>query len=125
MLINEDRSSSALLVEDRGRRAHVLYDDVGCMLDAERDGLGGGAILQRYAHDHATRAWVRVEHASFLFTDPKALPTPMGSGIVAFASSEDALRAQQRHGGRVLGYEELAQARKQWMEERYGKRGGG
>lgn len=120
MLISEDRCSSALLIEDRGRREHLLYDDVGCMLDDERDGLGQRIVLKRYVHDHGTRAWLDASAAVFVLTDPKKVMTPMGSGILAFASNEDAQHVVDEHGGEILTYAALIEARRAWMEARYG-----
>lgn len=120
MLISEDRCSSALLIEDRGRREHLLYDDVGCMLDDERDGLGQRTVLKRYVHDHGTRAWLDASAAVFVLTDPKKVMTPMGSGILAFARSEDARNAVAAHGGETMDYTALVEARRAWMEARYG-----
>jgi copper chaperone NosL len=121
MLINEDRCSSGVLTEEDGYRAHLLFDDIGCMLDAERGRLSEVTVLERYVHDHATRAWVPADGATYLFADREALPTPMGSGIVAFGSAEGAASAQQVYQGRLLTFAELVEARRVWMEERYGK----
>lgn len=121
MIISEDRCSCGLLVEDDGHREHLLYDDIGCMLDDEHAGLAGRAVIERYVHDHQSRAWVQAELAVFVMADPKTLPTPMGSGIVAFASRSDADAEAARHGGTVLDYRDLATARRRWMQERYGR----
>src|SRR5690606_35950302 len=85
VIISEDRCSSAILVERGGRREHVLFDDIGCMLDYERGRAGEFAAVDAFVHDHPTRAWVRAADAHFLFADRDLLPTPMGSGIVAYA----------------------------------------
>lgn len=121
MIISEDRCSCGLLVESDGHREYLLYDDIGCMLDDERGGLDRRTVIERYVHDHQSKAWVEVERAAFVMADPKALPTPMGSGIAAFASRPAAAEAAAQHGGRVLDYRELVVARQRWMEERYGR----
>lgn len=121
MIISEDRCSCGLLVDDAGHREHLLYDDIGCMLDDEHAGLNGRNVIERYVHDHQSKAWVEVGRAVFVMADPKALPTPMGSGIVAFASRTAAEEAAARHGGKTLDYPELVTARRRWMEERYGR----
>lgn len=121
MLINEDRCSSALLVDNAGRREHILYDDVGCMLDAERDGLSGRSVLERYVHDHDTKRWVSASAATFVLVDPKAVQTPMGSGILAYQDRAKAEATQRAHSGQLLDWAGLHPARKNWMEARYGK----
>jgi len=118
MLIAEDRCSAGLITDHRGRREAFLFDDIACMLDFE--GRGGHAVLQRYLHDHPTREWIPDTHATLLLADPDRLATPMGSGIVAFRSPDDAAHAQASHGGRILNYTAAAEARRAWKLERYG-----
>lgn len=118
MLISEDRCSSGSLEAADGRRAYVLFDDIGCMLDRERTEDGGRSVLERYVHDYGTRTWVRAEAATYLMAEPGAVRTPMGSGIVAFARREDAESAQRTHGGRLLDYAGLTEARRAWAEHR-------
>ncbi len=125
MIISEDRSASAMLVERRGRREHLLYDDIGCMLDDERDGVADAAILERHVRDHATREWVRADAATYVLAGPDALPTPMGSGIAAFATRARADEANATYAGHVIDFDALVAARKAWMEERFGKPAGG
>ncbi len=121
MLVSEDRCSSALLVESNGRREYFFYDDLGCMLDQVRKGLENTTIVNHFAHDYNSRSWVSVADATFLFADPAKLQTPMGSGIVAFSTSADAEQAKATFGGRTMSYADLAEARRVWMEERYGR----
>ena len=117
MLINEDRCSSALLVERDGRREYLLFDDLGCMLDVEREQLEGRKIVERYAHDHTTKQWCRAEQAVFLLADPDKLATPMGSGMVAFKSREAAESARTAHGGELTDYAGVVKARQAWSDE--------
>lgn len=125
MLISEDRCSSALLIDAKGHREHVLYDDIGCMLDAERRGLDGAVVVERYVHDYDTRSWLEAGAAHFVACERDSLQTPMGSGLVAFGTADAAAGAAKAHRGRVLDYTSLAAFRKSWMEERFGKPGGG
>lgn len=121
MIINEDRCSSALLIEREGMREHIAFDDIGCMLDYEFENKGDLMIVQGFVHDHSTQAWVETNAASYLFADRERIPTPMGSGIVAFANQEGAEAAQAEFGGKLLGYAQLASARRAWVEALYGK----
>lgn len=120
MLVNEDRCSSALLVEDRGRRDYWHFDDIGCMLDAERKHKNDVRVLERFVRDHASRAWTPAEQAVFVMAHPKTLHTPMGTGIVAFAKREDAEAAQREYAGEVLDYAALTRARVAWLEKQFG-----
>lgn len=121
MLINEDRSACGVLIDNRGRREYMLFDDIGCMLDIERERGADLVVLERYVRDHGDKSWVAAEAAVFLFTEPAKLRTPMGSGIAAYASRSHAEQAQRTHGGRLLTYAELAVARQTWMEDHFGK----
>jgi len=121
MLISEDRCSSALLVERNGRREHAVFDDLGCMLDYERENDGGFTVIERFARDYDARAWVPAAHATFLFADADAIQTPMASGIVAFADPAVAEQARARIGGRLMDYAALGEARRAWREARYGR----
>lgn len=118
MIINEDRCSSALLLDRDGRREHALFDDLGCMLDSERDGLDGAAVVGRYVHDYTTRQWGDAAQATFLLASPAKLSTPMSSGMVAHVSRSDAEQAQAKFGGELLDYQGAAAARKLWLNKR-------
>jgi copper chaperone NosL len=119
MIINEDRFSSAALVavEERRGREHYLFDDVGCMLDYQRE-YPEIAFIELFAHDANTRAWLPAQEAVFLLTDPSAILTPMGSGIAAYADRAAAEAAQATFGGEILSYSELAAPRRAWIEAR-------
>lgn len=124
MIVSEDRCSSAILVEHGGRREHVMFDDIGCMLDYGRDKADRSTPIDAFVHDHGTKAWVRAADAHFLYADREKLPTPMGTGIIAFAAAGDARSQQQEFGGAVMDYDRLAVARRDWMWARYGKPAG-
>ena len=125
MIVSEDRCSSAMLVEISGRREHIMFDDIGCMLDYERTRAGQFTAVDAFVHDHATRAWVRAREASFLLADRERLPTPMGSGLVAFATREAALEMRKEVGGDVIDHAALPAARADWLRARYPRAGGG
>lgn len=121
MIINEDRFSSAAIVDagtGRGRE-HYLFDDVGCMLDYERE-HPEIAFIELFAHDANTRAWLPAHEATFLLTDPSAILTPMGSGIAAYSDIAAAEAAGAAHGGQVLSYDQLAAPRQAWVQDRMG-----
>jgi nitrous oxide reductase accessory protein NosL len=124
MLIHDERAASALLVERGRRREHLLFDDVGCMLDHEHGAELG--VVERFVRDHGSREWVGAAGAAFLLTESDELHTPMGSGIASFADAADAESAQHELGGEVLDYTALGVARLEWLEARLqpARRGG-
>ncbi len=119
MLVMEDRCSTGLLMEVGGRREHVVFDDLGCMIDYMP--ADGARIVESYVHDHTTREWVRAGEAVYLLADPSRLPTPMGSGYVAFGERARAEAARGEFGGELSDYAGVEAAREAWWIERYGK----
>lgn len=124
MIINEDRFSSAALIDNKyDQREHILFDDVGCMLDYQRE-HPDVAFVDLFAHDADTRGWITTDQATFLLADSSAILTPMGSGIAAYATPAAAARAQSEHGGDLLTYADLAPRREAWVHARMGVPGG-
>lgn len=120
MIINEDRFSSAALIDNTyDQREYILFDDVGCMLDYQREHIDI-AFIDLFVHDADTRAWLTTDQATLLLADSSAILTPMGSGIAAYGDREAAADAQARHGGEILRYAELAPLRQAWVEARMG-----
>jgi copper chaperone NosL len=111
MIISEDRCSCAVLAQEHGERRHLAFDDIGCMLEFEREHRPDTRVLERYVHDRDSHQWIAADAAAFLVAPPGALATPMGSGIVAFGSREAAERRQAAVGGRVMPWPELARDR--------------
>jgi len=112
MLISEDRCSCALLVAQDGARAHLLFDDLGCLLDYRAD-HPQTVVADVFAHDYTTGQWVPALTASYLSaTSPSSLNTPMGSGIVAFASRAQAEAQQRTTGGDLVSFDRLADLRR-------------
>jgi nitrous oxide reductase accessory protein NosL len=123
MIISEDRFSAGAIVLREGRREHALFDDIGCLLDFQSHRAGDSPVVAAFVHDHDTRAWLDAPAAVFLYADRETLPTPMGSGIAAFASRESAERRRDEvRGGNILPFDAMPQARRAWMEARFGPR---
>jgi copper chaperone NosL len=120
MLVSEDRFSTASLVAKGGERLYYYFDDVGCLLDYERELPGDVTVIERYVHDHDTKAWVSAQDASFLLAGVAALQTPMGSGIAAFVTPNAARAAADQYGGDVLDLSRLREARSELMHARDG-----
>lgn len=112
MSIVEERSSAATIATVDGSRAELLWDDIGCMLDWERSNAGT-PIAARFVHDHETRSWVDAAVGHFVMS-PK-IATPMGSGLVAYASQDMARKSVSANGGAVLSWSDLPAARTAWL----------
>lgn len=116
MLINEDRFSTAAQVMLDGRRAWLLFDDIGDMLDHERD--EGYPVVSRFVHDYETRRWQAATSASFVYAE--SIHTPMGSGLAAFADGGSAAKRAAEWKGQAMSYEEVVAFRIKYMQDRYG-----
>lgn len=121
MLINEDRCCAAVLLDTDGHREHLLFDDIGCLLEFKTTKPNTN-IIEHWVRDYSARTWVKSESAFYLMSEK--IRTPMGSWIVAFASRHAAEADQKDHGGTILNWDEVIVARREWMEARYGKRPG-
>jgi copper chaperone NosL len=99
MIIEDDRYAAAVVtVTAAGDIERRLFDDVGEMLEAAPP--AGARSVRRYARDAATRRWLDADKATFAKT--RDLPTPMGSGIAAYADPAAARAAIDAHGGSLL-----------------------
>ncbi len=127
MLIAEDRCAAAAIVEHGGVREALVFDDLGCLLDMERDPPERVRFLLRFARDYDARSWIDCESSTFAWTGDSGVHTPMGSGILAFAKSgaADAI-VRSRDGGAsmaVLTWPQVVERRTQLMHERFGTPG--
>lgn len=120
MIINEDRSACALLADLDGERSHLLFDDIGCMLDHEHEHGDEHRIINRFVRDYSGDAWVQTETAIFVSADPDSMPTPMGSGIAATADATGADRLRAQVNGRLMTFADAAAARRLWKQARLG-----
>ncbi|MFM9995655.1 MAG: nitrous oxide reductase accessory protein NosL [Phycisphaerales bacterium] len=119
MAIHDERSSGALLIDRYGRRDYVLFDDIGCLLDAGRSEGAALQLVGAFVHDYSSNAWIPADNAVFVVTDGSSLRTPMGSGIAAFTDHAGAEGGRQQFGGEILDYRSLAAWRRERMTERH------
>ncbi len=117
MIVSEERFSSALLVSDGDSWNHLVFDDIGCMLDyhAEHAKL---KVVEGFVHDYDSRQWLSAEHASYVLASSGAVATPMGSGIVAFKEPEFATTQARAWNASLMEYSGLPSARQAWKEAR-------
>jgi disulfide bond formation protein DsbB len=105
MIISDERYAAALIADESGSGRHVyMYDDIGCLLDHERQ-LAGRTIRARYVHDVTSKQWVESEQAYFA-RSPK-VQTPMASGIIAASFKAD---VEQQAGAPAVRFADLGGA---------------
>ncbi len=111
MTIVEERSAAAMLVEVNRRRDGLLFDDIGCMLDAW-DSRPELHVVRAFVHAYDGSGWVEAQRAHFVRADADRLRTPMGSGIGAFTTAEAARAAHGRTAGTLLDLAALRESRR-------------
>jgi len=86
----------------------LLYDDLGCMLDADRENEGGTAHAW-FVQDFNGTGWIDAKRAWYVM-DAKNR-TPMGSGILAF---------RERPAAGAMTFQQIAKARHAFMKAKFG-----
>jgi copper chaperone NosL len=117
MIINEARFAGAMIVEHDGAPGYQVFDDIGEMLDQDLI-HPDQKTLARYVQDYGGGGWVRAESARY-YVDPE-LHTPMGTGMVAFATDQGARDALGKPAVATLGLAEAREVRAKDRRERSG-----
>lgn len=98
-------SQPELAAEAVGTAGRVeMFDDIGCLVRWLRE-PGAPEGLAPFVADFSTGDWLRAEEA--VFVQSSDLPTPMGSGLAAFADREAAGKRARELGGRLLSWHEV------------------
>lgn len=83
MIISEERYAGGIVNEDGDA---LIFDDIGEMIFViQEEGLQGRRV---WVHDSESLEWI--DGTSAFYTASKDVVTPMGSGVIAFATREDA-----------------------------------
>ena len=101
MIISREELSAAA-VDELGTA--VGFDDLGCLLDYLQ--ANPQPSMTPWVHDYAGGGWIAATEAWFV-RGPRTA-TPMGSGLVAFASRSAAQTFADEHGSAVLDWAELS-----------------
>jgi copper chaperone NosL len=102
MIINEERHAAAYITKDG--EGHI-FDEVGNMMQGLLKNHDISEITAFFVHDYEQQNWLRAETAYYV-RSPK-ISTPMGSGLVALASSEQAEALAAEVQGQVFTFEEI------------------
>ncbi len=103
MIVSDERYAAALVGADG---ATEIYDDIGEMMETVReDGLNA---RRAWVHDWDSREWTDATSATYVRGDLET--TPMGTGIVAFATKEGAEAFAAESKGPMLTWEDLTTA---------------
>jgi copper chaperone NosL len=102
MTISDNRYGAAF-VTTKGR-AHK-FDSVECMLESVLVGerFGDVEVKSWYATNYASRGTL-VDASGAVYLVSPNLPSPMGAGLTAFATKEEAARIQEEKGGDIMDW---------------------
>jgi copper chaperone NosL len=100
MIISEPAFATAYVSEDGATRR---FDDIGEMFLYIAE--SGEAVREAWVHDFDDESWLKTDEATYVH-DP-ALMTPMGWGLAAFRSAEQAQAYQAQNGGALYSLTEL------------------
>ena len=90
MVVSREAQSAEWVVPGEETR---FYDDIGCLATDSRQATGGARFV------HADGRWAAVE--TVFFARPPGESTPMGYGVLAFRSREQAAARDQRGKART------------------------
>lgn len=103
MIINEARFAAAYMTVDGVARR---FDDIGGMLAHDADMQEDVAVY--WVHDFETEDWLKAEEAHFVSSEEQT--TPMGYGIVAFTTHDQAEAWAAARDAMVMDFSQLVAA---------------
>jgi copper chaperone NosL len=100
MLINDDRFAAAVVMEGGATRK---FDEIACLLAYQAE--NPGAVKRCWVCDYRSARWLDARAAFFVCSSE--LQTPMGGGVAAVDSAEEARDLADRLHGRVVRLDDL------------------
>jgi copper chaperone NosL len=106
MAITDVPLSAEVILKDR---TVSKFDDIGCMVTYwKQKRLRDDQVQGAWVHDLATRKWLPVEKATFA---KSTYPTPMRSGIVAFAGPEGVKKLDPKYKATIVTWSSLVKGK--------------
>jgi len=102
MIISEERFAAGYIGVDG--QEHI-FDDLAGMFQAHLQEQDVKAVAAFFVHDYEDKSWIRAETAHYVLS--QELPTPMLSGLAAFASADQAATLAAEVDGQVLSFDEV------------------
>jgi copper chaperone NosL len=100
MIVSEERYAAGYITQGGGEH---IFDDIGDMVQAHLEKQED--VVAFFVHAYEEHTWIRAETAHYVMSHD--LPTPMLSGLAAFASAEQAKEFAAELNGRVLTFDQL------------------
>jgi copper chaperone NosL len=105
MIVSDERFAAALRIKADGAIRDLVFDDIGDLLDYQREKGSALDVVRSYVHDFQTKQWSDATTASFVKSDE--VHSPMGSGIVAASDRTGGEALQAKFGGELLSFSEI------------------
>ncbi|NIS08099.1 MAG: hypothetical protein GWO07_04905 [Candidatus Dadabacteria bacterium] len=99
MIISEKQYSAQYILSDGGVKK---FDDIGCMIEhlkQKKDEYG--SVSSVFVRDYVHRNWINTDIAHFVHSNK--IITPMGHGVAAFGTKEEAKSIETEMKGKYLG----------------------
>lgn len=100
MIISDERFAAAYITR---AGENFIFDDTGDMVQYHLQNQTNVAAF--FVHDHQDKSWIRAETAFFVLSDD--ITTPMGSGIAALASKEQAQALANEVSGQMMTFDQV------------------
>ncbi|HSG31690.1 MAG TPA: nitrous oxide reductase accessory protein NosL [Thermodesulfobacteriota bacterium] len=99
MIISEKQYSAQYILSDGSIKK---FDDIGCMIEhLKQEKNERGNISAVFVRDYIHKNWINTDIAHFVHSNK--IITPMGHGIAAFGTKEDAKNIETEIKGEYLG----------------------
>ena len=98
-----DAQHAAELVTDKGKV--FKFDAVECMLNYKQEAKNKEVALHLCNHYSNPGELIEAEKATYLISE--GIPSPMGAFLTAFEMEQDAIDAQNIHGGIIYNWTSL------------------
>lgn len=105
MIISEPRFASAYAWEiEQGRFESIAFDDIGDMVNAIKINQEL-PFVGFWAHDYYEETWIDAESAFYVVST--AIRSPMGHGVAAFSSQQDAAKLAAPLNAEVVDWDHM------------------
>lgn len=100
MIVSEERFAAGYITANGQEE---IFDDIGDMVQSRLQNAGEAKAI--FVHDYDEHTWIKAETATYVLSEN--LPTPMLSGLAAFASADRAKEFAAELDGQVFTFDEL------------------
>lgn len=100
MIVSEERYAAGYITAEGQER---IFDDIGDMVQSRLQKPDEAKAI--FVHDYDEHTWIKAETAYYALSEN--LPTPMLSGLAAFASAERAKEFAGESKGQIFTFDEL------------------